>query len=486
MELKDSAFIALALSLVLALAAYFTGSLLFYAAFAVAALLVAGDYLWLRLGALSVKRVLFVSTQLSRSELSPGSSAFYTLKAYYSRHPGLALALEALVDGSIVTDPLDKKIWLRAGKECTMELKLVPTACGRFDTGHVKVTVSSMFFRDSFLAGADSLLRVRLTIGMTRVRHNVVFSSNKKYSRVYNSILEKRSGSDFSGVQEHGADSILEKRSGSDFSGVREYSAGDNIKHIDWALSARTGELCVREYEAERTLPAYILIDMSRPPAENGRDRVDFSVDTAVAFISRQLIDGDKLGLICFSKTGILYHLKPGMGRAHVNMLADILSKLRPEGDDAVSGCGPPVSLRELYDIGQAFERDAGLKTLMPIIKETIKEYTLNAREDGFIQAIMAVAGTFKSPCQIKLVTGLSMGLPSYMNGLRLARYYGHAVTTIVNSGGRDSERAAELKAAVSRLRAQSFMVITPGEPDSPGSILFGGGIGSGRRNVRG
>ncbi len=486
MELKDGAFVALALALVLIFAAYFTGSLLFYAAFAVAALLVAGDYLRLRLGSAALKRALFVSALLSRRELSPGSSALYTVKAYYGMNPGLAVSLEAVVDDSIVTEPADRKMELRAGKECAMELKLVPAACGRYDMGHVRVTVSSLFFRDSFLAGADSPLKVRLAIGMSRVRPNVVFPASKKHSRVYNSILEKRSGGDFSGVQEHAADSILEKRSGSDFSGVREYSAGDNIKHIDWALSARAGELCVREYEAERTLPAYVLIDMSRPPSENGRDRFDFSVDTAVAFISRQLVDGDKLGLICFSKTGILYHVKPGMGRAHVNQLADVLSKLEPAGDDAISGYGPPVSIPELYDIGQAFERDAGLKTLMPIIKETIKEYTLNTREDGFIQAILAVAGTFKSPCQIKLVTGLAMGLPTYMNGLRLARYYGHSVTTIVNSGGLDGERSAELKAAISKLRAQSFAILTPGEPDSPGSLLFGGRIGSGRRNIRG
>lgn len=467
MELKDGAFAALAFSLILMLLAYFTGGLLFYMAFAVTLLFIAGDYLWLRLGAGSLKRRLSVSTRLSRNELSPGSRAFYTIRAAYKGGPGLALSLVALIDDSIEAKPSNKKMELRTGQERTLSMEVTPTRCGGFDVGHAKVVVSSLLFRDTFLAGKDDPLKVRLLIGKSRLRPNVVFPAYHKYSRIY--------------------DSIIEKRGGSDFSGVREYVAGDSIKHIDWALSSRAGALMVREYEAERTLPAYILIDISRPPFASGRRGVDFSIDMAMAFINRQLVDDDKLGLICFSRTGVVHHVKPGMGRAHMNTLADVLSKLQPAGD--ISGCGPYVSVKELYDIGHVFERDAGRGVLKPFIEETLKEYMLNARNDGFVQAVLKVTQSSKSPCQIKVVTSLSMGLPSFMNGVRLAQYYGHSVTVILNyypGEGQNNERMMELRAAISKLRAQSIKVISPGRADKPESVLFEGRINSGKRSIRG
>lgn len=469
MELKDGAFAALAFALILILLAYFTGGLLFYMAFLATAIFIAGDYLWLMLGTGSLKRRLSMATHLSRNELSPGASASYTIKAAYGGSPGLGISLVTMIDGSIETKPPGNKIDLRAGEESTLSTEVTPMRCGGFDVGHAKVIVSSILFRDTFLAGKDDPLKVRLSIGKSRLRPNVVFPAYHKYTRIY--------------------DSIIEKRSGSDFSGVREYSAGENVKHIDWALSARAGELMVREYEAERTLPVYVLIDASRPPLADGRTGTDFSIDMAMAFINRQLVEGDRLGLICFSRTGVLYHVKSGMGREHVNMLADVLSKLQPAEDEAITGCGPLVSVNELYDIGRIFERDAGVKTLTPIIAETLKEYALNARNDGFIQAILKVTQASKSPCQIKVVTGLSMGLPGFMNGVRLAKYYGHTVTVILNyypAEGQNNGRSMELQAAVSKLRAQSIKVITPGRADMPESVLFEGRINSSKRSIRG
>jgi hypothetical protein len=112
----------------------------------------------------------------------------------------------------------------------------------------------------------------------------------------------------------------------------------------------------------------------------------------------------------------------------------------------------------------------------------------LNARSDGFVQAVLAITQTVKSPCQIKVVTGLSMGLPNFMNGVRLAKYYGHSVTAILNypAAGENNEQSMELKAAISKLRAQSIKVISPGQADTPESVLFEGRINTDRRSIRG
>jgi len=79
------------------------------------------------------------------------------------------------------------------------------------------------------------------------------------------------------------------------------------------------------------------------------------------------------------------------------------------------------------------------------VIEETFKGYIANVREDGFVRAVLAAVGDSKSPCEVLVVTGLSMGLPALMNGLRLAQYYGHS-PTVVMSGSRD--RAVELEYA--------------------------------------
>ncbi len=437
-------------------------------AFAAAALVIAADYLWLRLGSISIKRGLSVSTSVPARELTLGIREPYTVTAVHRGSTRLGMSLSLMVDGSIVTDPPDIKMELQSGREHMWNLEITTMRCGKFDVGHVKATVSSLFFQDSFPTGRDNFINVRLALGKFGIRSNIIYGTAYKASKLFRNVIEKRSGSDFAGV--------------------REYIAGDNIKNIDWALSARIGELCVREYEAERTLPVYVLLDMSHLPAEDGRASVDFSISVAMDYINRQLVDGDKLGLICFSKNGILYHVKPGMGRKHVNSLVDVLSKLQPMGDEAATDwCGPYVSIGELYDVEHALGRDAGITTLMPIIEETIKEYMLNVRSDGFIQAILTVTLTMKNPCQIKIVTGLSMGLPSFINGVRLAKYYGHSVTTIINASAyKDAGRSSDLKGAIWKLRSQSVKVVTPGQDEAPESILFGGRLTSGRRNLRG
>jgi len=74
---------------------------------------------------------------------------------------------------------------------------------------------------------------------------------------------------------------------------------------------------------------------------------------------------------------------------------------------------------------------------------------------------VLTAAGDSKGACNISVVTDLSMGLPSLMNGLRLARYYGHSAQVVLSRPpGRGDERAMELAYAEKKLRAQSVDVI--------------------------
>lgn len=453
MELKDSALPILASSTALLLLALFTGSLLFYAAFAVLFIFIAWEVSTLLLATASLKRDLSLSSSLSRSELPPGASTAYAVKAAYSgRTSGIVLSLMPLLDNALEARPPVRDIKLRKGEERTMSMELIPRKAGDYTVGTVKVHVSSLLFADNLVAGEAKSLRVRLSLGEHMLRPNAILPGYRKYAAQV---------------------SAVDKRRGSDFSGVRLYTPGDNVKSIDWALSSRAGGLVVREFEADSALPAYFLVDVSAQAFEH-------SMATVSGLIDRELLEGEKIGLICFSRSEIVQHIRPGMGREHIRRLSGVLSKLHAV-DDGVSA-GPCVSVSEIYDVGRAIGHESGIDVLKPVIEETFKGYLMNVREDGFIKAILSAAGDSKVPCEIRVVTSLSMGLPSLMNGLRLARYYGHSALVILSGPqSQDSEHAMELAYAEKKLRAYSIKVIPAYGKEKPG-----GRINRGRSNIRG
>ncbi|MBV8159483.1 MAG: DUF58 domain-containing protein, partial [Acidimicrobiia bacterium] len=50
---------------------------------------------------------------------------------------------------------------------------------------------------------------------------------------------------------------------GTDFRDLREYEPGDDVRHVDWNVTARTDVLHVREYTEDRELTAWLLLDRS-------------------------------------------------------------------------------------------------------------------------------------------------------------------------------------------------------------------------------
>ncbi|WP_174591138.1 DUF58 domain-containing protein [Methanocella conradii] len=456
MELNDNALAVLVSALVLLTLAFITGSLIFYAVSGAMMAFIAWDFYRLRRALVSLNDSLFISSWLSRSEVPPGGSVAYALKVKYAGAPGLKLSLKPFINGPDMLETVLGRIEMRSGEGRTVSMDVIPEMPGDYSVGQVKACVSSLFFKGEADADEKRLLKVRIPIGMFSLQHKI--SHNKIYSRMFYSVTESRGGSDFSRV--------------------REYVAGDDVKNIDWALSSRSQRLIVREYESERMLPSYFLVDLGSQPRKT-KAGVALPLAIASSLINRHLADGEKVGLVCFSRSKVEYHLKQGRSRGHFKSISDALSKLGMIDEGMAPGSATYASARELYEVGQVFESEVGVGALKLILDETLRNYSANCNYDGFMQAIQAVIRASKEPCQIIVVTGLSMGLLSLMNGIRLARYHGHFVSVILfdSSGGLDGERKALLESAFRKLRAQSVKAFLLLNPDTPESALYEGRI---------
>src|SRR4051794_33051048 len=116
---------------------------------------------------------------------------------------------------------------------------------------------------------------------------------------------------------------------GVDFADLREYQPGDDVRHIDWNVTARTTTPFVRQYLADRELTAWLLLDRSPSMAFGAADRTKQHVLTElVATLARLLTrGGNRVGAILYENT-VEQIIEPRSGRNQVLRIAREL--LRP------------------------------------------------------------------------------------------------------------------------------------------------------------
>jgi uncharacterized protein (DUF58 family) len=116
---------------------------------------------------------------------------------------------------------------------------------------------------------------------------------------------------------------------GTDFRDLRDYVWGDDVRHIDWNVTARMDELFVREFTEDRELSAWILVDRSPSMAfgRQGRTKEEVLVDLA-GTLSRVLVrGGNHVGAVVYDGHQ-LWTVRPRQGRNQVLALMGEL--LRP------------------------------------------------------------------------------------------------------------------------------------------------------------
>jgi uncharacterized protein (DUF58 family) len=122
------------------------------------------------------------------------------------------------------------------------------------------------------------------------------------------------------------------KGRGMAFAEVREYQFGDDIRNIDWNVTARYNHPYIKVYEEERELTVMLLIDVSGSSDFGSVDKLKKNIITEIsAILSFSAIqNNDKIGVIFFSET-IEKFIPPKKGRSHILRIIRELIDFQPE-----------------------------------------------------------------------------------------------------------------------------------------------------------
>jgi len=118
---------------------------------------------------------------------------------------------------------------------------------------------------------------------------------------------------------------------GMEFDEVREYQPGDDIRTIDWNVTARTGSCFIKRFCEERELTVLFLVDVSASGVFGSaqRSKLDLVVEVAALLMFSALKNNDKVGLLTFCDD-VLDYYPPRKGKSHVLHLIRELVGQRP------------------------------------------------------------------------------------------------------------------------------------------------------------
>ena len=157
------------------------------------------------------------------------------------------------------------------------------------------------------------------------------------------------------------------KGRGMAFSEVREYQYGDDVRNIDWNVTARLAHPYVKIFEEERELTVMLLVDVSGSGrfGTHSQFKEELAAEVAATLAFSAIANNDKVGVILFSDR-IEKFIPPKKGRSHILRIIRELITFRPEsnGTDISGALGyfynvikkrcTTFLLSDFYDTGYA------------------------------------------------------------------------------------------------------------------------------------
>lgn len=155
------------------------------------------------------------------------------------------------------------------------------------------------------------------------------------------------------------------KGRGMEFSEVREYTYGDDIRQIDWNVTARTGNPFIKQFEEEREQTLMLCVDISPSGVFGSKDqsKMELSIEICAVLAFSAIKNGDKVGLVLFTDE-IEKVIPPKKGRLHVLRLIRELLTTEPEGtgtdiSEALSYVNRLLNRRAIVILASDFQDDS-------------------------------------------------------------------------------------------------------------------------------
>ncbi|MDB6152220.1 MAG: hypothetical protein JWL90_673 [Chthoniobacteraceae bacterium] len=117
------------------------------------------------------------------------------------------------------------------------------------------------------------------------------------------------------------------KGRGMDFDEVREYQPGDEVRRIDWNVTARTGIAHIKKYIEEREMTVMMLVDASASAGTGSvsQSKRELAAEIAAVLAFSAIQNNDKVGALLFTD-GAEKYIRPGKGRIHVlRLISEVL-----------------------------------------------------------------------------------------------------------------------------------------------------------------
>jgi len=124
------------------------------------------------------------------------------------------------------------------------------------------------------------------------------------------------------------------KGRGMAFSEVRQYQPGDDVRFIDWNVTARTGDAYVKIFTEEREMTVMLLVDLSASQrfGSSDRSKVEVVAEVAALLAFSAIKNNDRVGLILFTDR-VERFVPPKKGRGHVMRVVTEILNAKPEGE---------------------------------------------------------------------------------------------------------------------------------------------------------
>ncbi|MCK4283445.1 MAG: DUF58 domain-containing protein [Candidatus Brocadiae bacterium] len=135
-----------------------------------------------------------------------------------------------------------------------------------------------------------------------------------------------------------------------EFAEYREYLPGDDLKHFDWKVYARSDKRYVKQYEEETNLTCTLMLDCSGSMAfkSDGLSKFDYGCFLVAALTYLMILQRDQVGLVIFDEE-VRRRIPPSNSPAHLKNVLEQLERIKPTGETVVG--------RSLHSVAENIHR---------------------------------------------------------------------------------------------------------------------------------